>query len=48
MGNAEEKGGKTIMGKTISGLTKAITKLQNPMLYGDKNETIFRTQFKSS
>ena len=36
--NAEKNGGMTFMGKTISGLTKAITKLQNPMLYGDKNE----------
>ena len=36
--NAEKNGGMTFMGKTISGLTKAITKLQTPMLYGDKNE----------
>ena len=36
--NAEKNGGMTFMGKTISGLTKAITKLQNPMLYGDKSE----------
>ena len=35
--NAKKNGGMTFMGKTIL-LTKAITKLQNPMLYGDKNE----------
>ena len=36
--NAEKNGGMTFMGQPISGLTKAITKLQNPMLYGDKSE----------
>jgi len=35
---AEKKGGMTFMGKTIKGVTKAITSVQNSLLYGDKNE----------
>ena len=35
--HAEKKGGMTFMGKTIKGVTKAITSVQNSLLYGDKN-----------
>ena len=36
--HAEKNGGMTFMGKTIKGVTKAITSAQNALLYGDKNE----------
>jgi|TARA_B110000444_G_C18798945_1_gene576389 hypothetical protein len=35
--HAEKNGGMTFMGKTIKGVTKAITSAQNSLLYGDKN-----------
>ena len=36
--HAEKNGGMTFMGKTIKGVTKAITSAQNALLYGDKSE----------
>jgi hypothetical protein len=33
--DAEKNGGMTFMGKTIKGVTKAITSMQNQFLYGD-------------
>ena len=36
--HAEKNGGMTFMGKTITGLTKAITSAQNTLLYGYKSE----------
>jgi len=36
--HSEKNGGMTFMGKTIKGVTKAITSAQNALLYGDKNE----------
>ena len=35
--DSEKNGGMTIMGKTVKGLTRGITQLINPVLYGDKN-----------
>ena len=35
--DSEKNGGMTIMGKTVKGLTRGITQLINPILYGDKN-----------
>ena len=35
--DAEKNGGMTIMGKTVKGLTRGITSIINPILYGDKN-----------
>jgi hypothetical protein len=35
--HAEKNGGMTFMGKTIKGVTKAITSAQNTLLYGDKS-----------
>ena len=32
--DAEKNGGMTFMGKTIKGVTKAITSIQNGVLYG--------------
>ena len=32
--NAEKNGGMTIMGKTIKGVTRGITSMINPVLYG--------------
>ena len=34
--DAEKNGGMTFMGKTIKGVTKAITSIQNGVLYGKK------------
>ena len=34
--HAEKNGGMTFMGKTIKGVTKALTSLQNELLYNDK------------
>ena len=34
--DAEKNGGMTFMGKTIKGITRGITSLQNGLLYGDK------------
>ena len=36
--HAEKNGGMTFMGKTIKGVTRAITSTQNALLYGDKSE----------
>ena len=35
--DAEKNGGMTIMGKTLKGVTRGITSIINPILYGDKN-----------
>jgi hypothetical protein len=34
--HAEKNGGMTFMGETVKGVTRALTSIQNAVLYGDK------------
>ena len=36
--HAEKNGGMTFMGETIKGVTRALTSVQNAVLYGSKAE----------
>ena len=36
--HAEKKGGMTFMGETIKGVTRALTSIQNTVLYGTKEK----------
>jgi hypothetical protein len=36
--HAESNGGMTFMGETVKGITRAITSIQNAVLYGSKTD----------